>query len=363
MSLLVVVKIGSSSLTGEGGAIAAHAITKLCDEVAAQRRLGNRVCVVTSGAVAAGVAALGLAQRPGDIATLQALSAVGQSRLMAVYNDGFAVHGLVAAQVLLVPHDFFDRRQYLHARATLMRLLELNVIPVINENDAVANDELRFGDNDRLAALVAQAIGADRLILLTDTAGLFTADPRKDPSARLVETVSEPEDLAVQVGGAGSTRGSGGMASKLVAARMASWSGVTTVIAQAERADVVNDAVCVVPGVGTVFAPHARRLSARKLWIAFAVAPAGKITVDEGARSALVDGGRSLLAAGVRRAEGEFDEGDAVEIATDEAGVFARGLASTGIDVVRSVAGRRSVDMPDGVPHEIVHRDDLVVLS
>jgi glutamate 5-kinase len=363
VSLLVVVKIGSSSLTGDGGAIAAHAITKLCGEVAVQRSLGNRVCVVTSGAVAAGVAALGLAQRPSDIATLQALSAVGQSRLMAVYNDALGVHGLVAAQVLLVPHDFFDRRQYLHARATLLRLLELNVIPVINENDAIANDELRFGDNDRLAALVAQAIGADRLILLTDTAGLFTADPRKDPTARLVESVSEPEDLAVQVGGAGSTRGSGGMASKLVAARMASWSGVTTVIAQADRVDVLADAVAVIPGVGTVFAPHARRLSARKLWIAFAVSPSGRITVDEGARLALVDGGRSLLAAGVRRVDGEFDEGDAVEIATDESGVFARGLASSSVDVVRSVAGRRTGDMPEGVPHEIVHRDDLVVLK
>jgi glutamate 5-kinase len=153
------------------------------------------------------------------------------------------------------------------------------------------------------------------------------------------------------------------MASKLVAARMASWSGVTTVIAQADRVDVLADAVAVIPGVGTVFAPHARRLSARKLWIAFAVSPSGRITVDEGARLALVDGGRSLLAAGVRRVDGEFDEGDAVEIATDESGVFARGLASSSVDVVRSVAGRRTGDMPEGVPHEIVHRDDLVVLK
>lgn len=360
---LVVVKIGSSSLTDDSGAIRVEAITKLCAETAALRDSGHQVCIVSSGAVASGVAALGLTQRPSDMGTLQALSAVGQSRLMAVYNDALASHGVVGAQVLLVPNDFFDRRQYLHARATLLRLLELGTVPIINENDAIANDELRFGDNDRLAALVAQAIGADRLVLLTDTPGLYTADPRTDPDAELVEFVDEPDDLDVEVGGAGSDRGSGGMASKLAAARMASWSGVTAVIAKAQRPNVLAESLASVRGVGTIFAPHNRRLSARKLWIAFALAPAGAIVVDSGARAAVESQGRSLLAAGVREVRGEFDEGDAVDV-VDEAGVrFARGLASAPAGTLRGCVGRRTADLPPGAPPEVLHRDDLVLLT
>jgi glutamate 5-kinase len=362
-SLTVVVKVGTSSLTDDHGAIRPEAIGKLCHEVADVRASGHRVVVVTSGAVAAGVAALGLSQRPTDIGVLQALSAVGQSRLMAVYNASLAERGLVGAQVLLVPHDFFDRRQYLHARETLARLLELGVVPIINENDAIANDELRFGDNDRLAALVAQSIAADRLVLLTDMAGLFTADPRLDPTATLVEVVEESDDLAVQVGGAGSARGSGGMASKLAAARMASWSGVTAVIARADRPDVLADAVDGVIGVGTIFRPQQRRLSARKLWIAFAVAAAGRVVVDDGARSAVCEHGRSLLAAGVRDVVGEFGEADAVEIVGPDGAVFARGLSALSAVSLRHVAGRRTDELPEGTPREVIHRDDLVVLS
>jgi glutamate 5-kinase len=255
------------------------------------------------------------------------------------------------------------RRQYLHARQTLTRLLELGCVPVVNENDAVAVDELRFGDNDRIAALVAHLVAADTLVLLTDTPGLYTADPRTDPGARLIEEV-RADDEVLEIGGGrpGSSRGSGGMASKLAAARMASWSGVEAVIAHAGRPDVLADAVAGRLGVGTVFRAHDRRLSARKLWLGFASASAGCVVVDDGARRALLERGTSLLPAGVRDVTGDFDEGDAVDIAGPDGRVFARGLAAADADALRAAAGRRSSELPAGVPHEAVHRDDLVLL-
>ena len=267
----VVAKIGSSSLTDHRGVIDRAAIATLCDETAALRQAGHEVLLVTSGAVSSGVAALGLAVRPTDMPTLQALAAAGQPRLMEVYAAELNRHGLVAGQVLLVPHDFGNRRQYLHARQTLTRLVELGCVPIINENDALANDEIRYGDNDRIAALVSHLVSADVLVLLTDTPGLFTADPRTDPSATLVADVRADDPmLAVDTSGTGSTRGSGGMASKLAAARLASWSGVRAVIAQAGRSGVLLDAVNGKAGVGTTFHPHDRKLAARKLWIGFA---------------------------------------------------------------------------------------------
>jgi glutamate 5-kinase len=279
----VVAKIGTASITDAGGAIDAVALAKLADEVAGLRRNGHEVIVVSSGAVAAGVAALGMTSRPTDMQTLQAISAAGQSRLVEAYNRELARHGLVGAQVLLDPHDFVDRRQYLHARSTIDRLLELGCVPVVNENDAVANDELRYGDNDRLAALLANSVHADVLVLLTDMDGVYTADPRSDPGATLIPLVRVGDPLlAVSVGAGGSGRGSGGMASKLTAARMASWSGLRSVIARASRPDVLAGAVSS-ELVGTTFEAHERSLSARKLWIAFASEVAGSIEVDDGA--------------------------------------------------------------------------------
>jgi glutamate 5-kinase len=360
---IVVVKIGSSSLTDEHGVIDRGVIEQVVAEVVAIRSDGHRVLVVSSGAVASGVAALGLTARPTDMATLQALAAAGQSRLMQVWNDALATRGVVGAQVLLVPHDFADRRQYLHARQTLVRLLELGCVPVINENDAIAADEIRYGDNDRLSALVAHLVAADLLVLLTDTPGLFTADPRSDPSARLVETVRADDPmLQVRAGGTGSARGSGGMASKLLAARIASWSGVPAVIALAGRPDVLVDALAGRPGVGTIFLANDRRLPARKLWIAFASESDGTVTVDDGARRAVVERGTSLLPAGVRVVEGDFVEGDTVELVGPDGAVFARGMAALDAAVMRQVAGRRSADLPGDVSREAVHRDDLVVL-
>jgi glutamate 5-kinase len=362
--LIIVAKIGTSSITDDEGEIAHSAVDKLCTEVAALRGLGHRIVIVTSGAIAAGLPALGLgASRPADVATLQAVSAVGQSRLMRVYDDTLAARGLVGGQVLLAPLDFVQRSQYLHARGTMRRLLDLGVVPVVNENDAVTDDEIRFGDNDRLAALVSNLVGADLLVILTDAPGVLSGDPRLDENASLIEEIVEVDhELERAVGGAGSERGSGGMASKLAAAKIAAWSGVRVVIAGADRPDVLTGAVDGAPGVGTVVLPHDRRLSARKLWIAFAVQASGTVVVDDGARRALVDRHTSLLAAGVTEVDGKFEVDAAVEIAGTDGRVFAKGLVQVGSVDLEQAAGKRTAELPDGMPHEVVHRDDLVTL-
>jgi glutamate 5-kinase len=362
--MIVVAKIGTASITDDSGAVDRHAIEKLCAEVASLYAGGNKVVVVTSGAIAAGQPALHLASRPSDLATLQAISAVGQSRLMRVYDDTLAGHGLVAGQVLLAPLDFVHRQQYLHARQTMSRLLQLGVVPVVNENDAIADDEIRFGDNDRLAALVANLLGADLLVLLTDAPGLLTSDPRLASDASLIEEIVQVDhELENVAGGAGTPRGSGGMASKLAAAKMAAWSGVRVVIASARREGVLAGAVAGDSNLGTVVYPRERRLPARKLWIAFATGSAGTVTVDEGAKRALVERNTSLLPAGVVGVDGAFEAEDAVEIADTSGQVFAKGLARHPARRVKEWGGKRTSELPDDVPHEVVHRDDLVVLA
>ena len=362
----VVVKIGTSSLTDETGRLDQVLMAKLAGEVAAARADGHQVVMVSSGAISAGLPPLaGIlgGRRPTDLPTLQAVAAVGQHRLMATWDVAFSAHGLVPGQVLLAPLDFGHRQQYLHARQTLERLLTLGVVPVVNENDAIADDEIRFGDNDRLAALVAHLLRAELMVLLTDTAGILTADPRVDRGASLIEEILEIDASLERVATAsGSERGSGGMASKLAAAKIAAWSGVRAVIASAEREGVLADALAGVPGIGTVVRAHDRRLPARKLWIAFALPSAGTVVVDAGAREALVDRGRSLLPAGVRAVVGAFEAGEAVEIASEEGGVFAKGLVRHPATTVGAWAGRRTADLPADLDHEIVHRDDLVVM-
>ena len=360
----LVVKIGSSSLTNDDGVIASESIHKLSIELAELRSMGHEVVVVSSGAVASGLPLLGFdaASRPTDSTTLQAVSAVGQARLMQTWNEQLAEQGLVAGQVLLAPHDFMVRAQYLFARGTLERLIELGVIPVVNENDAVADDEIRFGDNDRIAALVAHLISADLLVLLTDMPGLMNADPRSTVQASLIEEIIEIDhELEQLAGGAGSARGSGGMASKLSAAKIAAWSGVRTVIAAASRPEVLRDAVNQVPGVGTTIHARDNQLSARKLWIAFALPSAGRIHVDAGAVKALSQGGTSLLAAGVTTVDGQFDAFEAVEIVDESGNVVAKGLTRLNSQSVQELAGRRSSELV-GRTGEIVHCDDLVIL-
>ncbi len=359
-----VVKIGTSSVTDAEGNVDVESVAKLCTEIAEVRGNGHEVVVVTSGAVTAGVATLRPpGGRPRDLTTLQALSAIGQHRLMRVYDDALGAQGLLAGQVLLAPLDFGERRQYLHARATLGRLLELGVVPVVNENDAVADDELRYGDNDRLGALVANLLGADLLVLLTDTDGLFTADPRRDAGASLVEEVTAVDAaLEAAAGGAGSAGGSGGMASKLAAARMAAWSGIRVVIAAARRPGVLADTVAGEPGTGTTFPPSRRRLPARKLWIAFALPALGRLRVDAGAVTAIVEREASLLPAGVVALEGAFEEGDAVDVVGPDGAVVAKGLARLPARRAGEWRGRRSGELADDLAREVVHRDDLVVL-
>ena len=318
--------------------------------------------LVNSGAIAAGLPALGMDVRPSDIGTLQAVAAVGQPRLIERFGAILGRHGLLAGQVLLTPHDFGMRTQYLHARATLRRLLDLGVVPVVNENDTVADDEIRYGDNDRLAALVSHLVGADLLVLLTDTAGIFTADPRLDAGASLIEEIAEVDAaLEAVAGGTGTARGSGGMATKLAAARIAAWSGVRAVIAAADTPDVVSAAIAGRP-VGTVVRARAERLPSRKLWIAFARAASGRVVVDDGARRALCRDHRSLLPAGVLGVEGSFEADDAVEIVDGSGVPFAKGLVRYASTVLERVAGRQTSELGDGLPHEVVHRDDLVVL-
>ena len=361
---VIVAKIGSSSITSDDGMIDEGAVAAFCAQVAELRSLGHTVVAVTSGAIAAGLPAVDLpAGRPRDAVTLQAVSAVGQSRLMRVYDRVLAGHGLVAGQVLLAPLDFGIRQQYLHARSTLQRLLELGVLPVVNENDAIADDEIRFGDNDRLAALVAHLVRADLLVLLTDTAGLLTADPRLDASASLIEEIVEVDrELEARAGGPGSDRGSGGMASKITAAKMAAWSGVRVVIGAAHRERLLRDAVSGVAGIGTVVLPRDRRLPARKLWIAFAVGSSGQVVVDQGARRALEADGRSLLPAGVVEVRGAFAADEAVEVVDPDGAVFAKGLVRMGAPLVSAMAGQRSSALPPGAPAEVIHRDDLVLV-
>lgn len=359
----VVVKIGTSSLTNDLGHIRAEVIQSVSAQLAKARIDGHEVLLVTSGAVASGIAGLGLTERPSDILSLQALSAVGQPQLMAAYHASLATHQQVAAQVLLVPHDFVDRQQYLHARDTLNRLLELGCIPIVNENDAIANNEIRYGDNDHLAALLSHLVSADMLVMLTDTAGLFTSDPRTNSDAQVIEVVGADDPLlAVDTSGAGSNRGSGGMASKLAAARIASWSGVTAVIAAASDENAVQNAL-LGKSVGTRFLPHNRNLSARKLWIAFAAEVEGRISIDDGARQALTERGTSLLPAGVNSVDGTFEIGAVVDIVdADTNEVIARGISAMSSSVVSQSKGKRTADLSDLAVVEVVHRDDLVVL-
>jgi len=365
--MIVVAKIGSSSLSVDGR-INHDAITKLAKEVADLRREGIDVVVVTSGAIAVGIETVapgvgaGTATNTPSPDVLRAASAVGQISLIGRYQDAFAAYGLPIGQVLLAPTDFWIRSRYLKSRGTIGALLAAGVVPIINENDAIADEEIRFGDNDRLAALVAHLIRADLMVLLTDTAGLFTADPRVDDSASLIEEIAEFDHRLEEVAGESrSGVGRGGMASKLAAAKIAVWSGVETVIAQAERSGVLQDAVADI-AVGTVFRARGQRLAARKLWIAFASPAKGRVHVDVGARRALEQHQKSLLAAGVTACEGEFSPDDPVEIVDDQGHVFAKGLASWSSEELRTQAGLRSSELPSHISPEVIHRDDLVVL-
>ncbi len=356
---LVVVKLGSSSVTRSDGSVHAELLSAIAQQIVDLRAAGTDVVLVSSGAIAAGWAAIGQgAERPRDASVLQAVSAIGQHRLVTSWQEAFDRHEIHVGQVLLAPYDFIHREQYLFARSTLDHLLALGAVPIVNENDATADEEIRFGDNDRLAALVAHLLGASSLVLLTDLAGLFTADPRQDKNATLIEEVAEIDGaLEALASGPGSELGSGGMASKLAAARMATWSGVSVTIAEAKLPEVIAGALRG-EAVGTRFLARESTLSARKLWIAFALPAKGVVSIDEGAARALERAGSSLLGVGVSGLSGSFVSGEAVEIRGPSGEILAKGLSTASSeDIAAALAAEPSV------LGTLVHRDDLVVLA
>lgn len=355
----VVIKAGSSSLVQRSGELDQDALARTADMVAGMWTIGYPTLLVSSGAVAAGLPVLGLDRRPKDVPGLQVAAAVGQGRLMERYSALFAERGMVVGQVLLTKDLLANRSQYLHAREALERMLSLSVVPIVNENDTVVVDGLRLGDNDRLAAIVSHLVSAGILVILTDTGGLYSADPKTVADAELLTAV-RPGDttLDVVVAGDPGPFGSGGAATKVAAARMAAWSGIPTVIADARESDVLARAVAG-EEVGTWVTPHASRLPARKLWIAFGQPSEGKVTIDHGAKRALMEGGKSLLAVGVAAVDGEFDADAAVEVLDNDGRLIGKGLMTMTADQARRSIGRHSSEV-GGV---VIHRDDFVLLS
>jgi glutamate 5-kinase len=360
----VVVKVGSSSIASVSGGLEAEALAHLVDALAGVRVRGVEVVLVSSGAIAAGLAPLDLPRRPRDLATQQAAASVGQGLLLARYTEAFARHGLTVGQVLLTVDDVTRRTHYRNASRTFHRLLEMGVVPVVNENDAVATHEIRFGDNDRLAALVAQLVRADVLVLLSDVGGLYSGDPRR-PESTLVPEVSDVAalaDLDVSRPGAAGV-GSGGMATKIEAAGIATESGIGVVLAAAPAAAEVLAG----DEVGTWFRPGRSRRTTRLLWLAHATRPHGRLVLDDGAVRAVVERRTSLLPAGVTGVEGSFAAGDPVDLVEQRGSVVARGLVNYSAVELPRLLGRSTRDLARELgpeyEREVVHADDLVLLT
>jgi glutamate 5-kinase len=359
----VVVKVGSSSLTSLSGGLDPARLDALVDALAARRGAGTQVVLVSSGAIAAGLAPLQLRRRPRDLATQQAAAAVGQLLLAQAYGESFARYGQRIGQVLLTADDMIRRAHYRNAQRTLERLLGLDVLPVVNENDTVATDEIRVGDNDRLAALVAHIVGADGLVLLSDVDGLYDGDPRR-PGARLVAEVAAPGDLAaVTVARPGpASLGSGGMTSKITAGAMASAAGIPVLLAASADVGAALDVSADGPKVGTAFRPSGRRMSARRFWLRHAADIHGRLDLDRGATRAILDRRRSLLAAGIRGVSGDFVAGDVVDLVDPDGTVVARGVVGFDATELPELIGRSSHELPPDQRREVVHADDLVPL-
>ncbi|QQS02572.1 MAG: glutamate 5-kinase [Austwickia sp.] len=358
----LVVKVGSSSLTNAAGILDRDRLGALADALAHRRLAGAEVVLVSSGAIAAGIIPLGLAARPRDLATQQAAASVGQGALVAAYTEAFGRHGLTAGQVLLTAADLNRGQHYVNARRALVRLLRLGVVPVVNENDAVATDEIRFGDNDRLAALVAHLVRADAMVLLTDTDALYDGPPAEPGSSRLPFIGTEADLVGVRIGGTGSGIGTGGMVTKVEAARIATGAGVPTLLAAA--ADVA--AALAGANVGTLFAPRGRRPSSKRLWLAHASEPEGRLILDDGAVTAVLGGRASLLPAGIVAVEGEFGEGAPVELVGRNGTAVARGLVAYSSDELPRLLGRSTRWLGEVLgpqyARDVVNRDYLVLL-
>lgn len=358
------VKVGSSSLTRPGGGLDVERIEALVGQIAERRRAGHQVVLVSSGAIATGFPALGLKRRPRDLATQQAAASVGQGMLVAQYSVAFAHYGLTVGQVLVTADDLIRRSNYRNAQRTLFRLLDLGVVPIVNENDTVATDEIRVGDNDRLAALVAHVVQAEALILLSDVDGLFDGPPTREGTTLITE-VRGPADLAgVRIGGAGGAGvGLGGMATKVQAASIATSAGVPVLLASAASlATALTTAKA-----GTVFHPTGERTSTRLLWLAYATTPAGRLHLDPGAVTAVVQRRSSLLPAGVTAIDGSFVAGDPVDLLDEKGHIVARGLVNFDSQELPGLLGRSTHDLArelgPAYEREVVHRDALVILT
>jgi len=362
----IVVKIGSSLLTKGGKGLDKIAIAQWVEQMAALRKSGVDVILVSSGSVAEGVWRLGLKARPTTLHELQAAAAVGQMGLVRVFDDTFQQHGLHASQVLLTHDDLSNRQRYLNARSTLLTLLQFGVVPVINENDTVATEEIRFGDNDTLAALVANLVEADLLLILTDQQGLFTADPSVDTDATLISQINvNDERLESMAGESRSGLGRGGMSTKVSAARLAARSGAATVVAAGATNNVIQ-AVLKGDVIGTHFLPDIEPLLARKRWLAGQLQVKGQLVLDNGAVEMLKNNGKSLLAVGVKWATGQFERGELVSCLDQNGVEIARGLVNYGSEETRKIAGKSSADFQSILGYaddlELIHRDNLVLI-
>ncbi|MCB0924925.1 MAG: glutamate 5-kinase [Mycobacterium sp.] len=353
----IVVKVGTTALTDASGLFDAGRLAVLAEAIEARMKSGTDVVIVSSGAIAAGIEPLGLSRRPTDLATKQAAASVGQVALVNAWSTAFARYGRTVGQVLLTAHDIAQRLQHTNAQRTLDRLRALHAVAIVNENDTVATNEIRFGDNDRLSALVAHLVGADALVLLSDIDGLYDSDPRKG-SARFIGEVAGPADLDGVVAGQGSGLGTGGMASKLSSALLASDAGVPVLLAAAADAPVALDDA----SVGTVFAARSARMSARKFWVRYAAEAAGCLTLDEGAVRAVSEQRRSLLPAGITAAVGRFFAGDVVELRGPAGMMLGRGVVAYGAVEIAGMLGRTTSDLPAELRRPVVHADDLVVV-
>ena len=362
----IVVKVGSSLVTNEGRGLDAAAIGQWCEQLAALAKGGREVIMVSSGAIAEGMKRLGWATRPKAIHELQAAAAVGQMGLVQMYETKLRENGMGSAQVLLTHADLADRERYLNARSTLLTLLRLKVIPVINENDTVVNDEIKFGDNDTLGALVANLVEADALVILTDQRGLYAADPRQQPGAPFIDqaTAGDPA-LERMAGGAGSAIGRGGMLTKILAAKRAAGSGASTVIAYGREADVLLR-LAAGEAIGTALVAATPKLAARKLWMVDHLQLRGAVTVDAGACAKLQGEGKSLLPIGVTEVEGEFHRGDVIAVRSVAGVQIARGLANYSSAEARLIARKPSAQIAGllGFANEaeLIHRDNMVLV-
>ena len=363
----IVVKVGSSLVTAEGRGLDHAALSRWAEQIAALAAQGKEVVLVSSGAIAEGIARLGWKKRPKAVNELQAAAAVGQMGLVQAYEQAFAEHGLKTAQILLTHEDLADRRRYLNARSTLTTLIGLSVIAIINENDTVTTDEIKVGDNDTLGALVTNLIDADVLVLLTDQSGLYTADPRKDPGAKLVgEARAGDPALEAMAGGAGSTLGRGGMLTKVLAAKRAARSGASTVIASGREPDVLTR-LAAGEALGSALVAEAATLAARKQWLADHLQLAGRLQLDEGAVRALVSEGKSLLPIGVVAIDGEFERGEVVGCYDPSGREVARGLVNYGASdagrIIRRPSSEIEAILGYAEERELIHRDNLVLLG